>query len=274
MSESTSAAPAAGAAAAGAVSPAAAPGAVAPGAGAAPAGAAGSPSAAPAAEPAIAASVLTDPPAPDPAKPAEPGAAAPETKPGEAKPAEETRPIEYADFELPEGLAKDNATLATFREEAAKLGLTQDQAQALVKTVGQQVAGQAAEQMQAWITTNEAWQATIKADPEIGGDHFEGMRTNVARLFDDFIGPATRGPDVKGADGKLSPGPILDPERKALSEALLLTGAGNSPPIVKAFARIAAAYNEGGPVQGSPARTPVDAANLLYPTHGKPAGAR
>ena len=102
--------------------------------------------------------------------------------------------------------------------------------------------------MSAWVATNEAWQAEIKADKDIGGSRFEAMKTNVAKLFDDYVGP------------------INAPERKALNEALLHTGAGNNPAIVRAFAKIAAAHTEGGFVSGAPARGPVDRAALLYPT--------
>jgi hypothetical protein len=101
--------------------------------------------------------------------------------------------------------------------------------------------------MQNWVKLNNDWQTAIKADPEIGGEQFEPMRVNVARLIDDYVGP------------------LNSPERKALNQALLLTGAGNNPAIVKLFARIAAAHTEGGPVAGSPARAVPNAAELLYP---------
>jgi len=168
-----------------------------------------------------------------------------------AKPDAEVKPVEYTAFELPEGLSAENPALSAFREEAARLGLSQDQAQALVSKVGAQVADAAAAQMAAWTKMNTDWQAAVKADKEIGGDNFEPMRINVARLFDDFVGP------------------VNSPERKALNQALLLTGAGNNPAIVKAFARVAAALGEGRPVTGSPARASASTAQLLYPTHNQ-----
>jgi hypothetical protein len=185
------------------------------------------------------------PQAPDPAKPAtEASVESPETKAPEA--------VTYEDFALPEGIAKDSPLLATFSVEAAKLGIPQDQAQALVSAVGEKLAADAkasgAAQMSAWVATNEAWQAEIRADKDIGGSKFEATKTNVAKLFDDYVGN------------------LNSPERKALNEALLHTGAGNNPAIVRAFARIAAAHTEGGFVSGSPGRGPVDRAALLYPT--------
>jgi hypothetical protein len=177
-----------------------------------------------------------------------------ESKPAEGEaPAESTpEPVVYEDFALPEGIAKDSPLLSTFSAEAAKLGIPQAQAQALVTAVGERIAAdakaQATAQMDAWTQTNEAWQAEIRADKEIGGTKFEAMKVNVAKLFDDYVGN------------------LNSPERKALNEALLHTGAGNNPAIVRAFAKIAAAHTEGGFVAGSPGRGPVDRAALLYPT--------
>jgi len=252
MSETiTPAAPAAGA-------PAAAPAAPAPAApAAAPAGEkpAGGAPADTGTDTVVTASVLTDAPAQpegDATKGDTPKGDAPK---GDA-PKEPAAPVEYTDFELPEGLAKDNATLAAFCEEAGKLGLTQDQAQAIIGKVGGQIAEAANAAAQAWVKTNEGWQAEIKADPEIGGDHFEPMRLNVARLMDDYAGAPNT------------------PERKALNQALLLTGAGNNPAIVRFIARLAAAHTEGGHVAGAPARQQTNPADLLYPTHNQAPGAR
>ena len=108
-------------------------------------------------EPALTSSVLTaDPAAPaaEPAKPAEP---APIT------------PVEYTDFTLPDGVDKDAPALATFRDEASKLGISQDAAQAIVSKVGEQIAAQGRAQAEAWQGLNQTWQAEIKADPEFGG---------------------------------------------------------------------------------------------------------
>jgi hypothetical protein len=169
-------------------------------------------------------------------------------------------PVTYTDFTLPDGLNKDSPLLGTFAAEAGKLGIPQDQAQALVSAVGAKMAelasaggeAQAAAQLAVWASTNEAWQAEIRADPEIGGAKFEAMKTNVARLFDDYVGP------------------VNSPERKALNEALLRTGAGNNPALVRAFARIAAAHTEGGFVSGAPARGVADIATLMYPSMSRP----
>ncbi len=161
---------------------------------------------------------------------------------------------------MPEGLAPESPALTVFQAEAAKLGITQEQAQALVTAVGTRMAADAKAageaQMQTWVSTNEAWQQEIRADKDIGGAKFEPMKVAVAKLFDDYVGA------------------LNSPERKALNEALLHTGAGNNPAIVRAFAKIAAAHTEGGFVAGSPARGPVDRAALMYPTMGPNSAAR
>lgn len=243
MSESTGAAPAA-AAEAGAV-PAAA--------GGVPTGAAAPAAGAVAAPPST--TLLTDPPAADPAKPAEGAASADPAKPADTP----ITPVVYEAFTLPEGIAPESPLLTSFSEEAAKLGIPQAQAQALVSAVGARIAADAKAageaQMSTWVATNEAWQNEIKADPNIGGSKFEAMKSNVARLFDDYVGN------------------VNSPERKALNEALLHTGAGNNPAIVRAFAKISAAHTEGGFVAGNPARAPVNVADLMYPSMARPNGA-
>lgn len=178
---------------------------------------------------------------------------------GKPLPEGEGEPVVYTDFELPEGLAAEGPALTAFKETASKLGIPQDKAQTLLSEVGKHVAADAKQradaQMQTWADTNKAWETEIKADPAFAGVKFDKMRNDVARLFDDIVGPVT------------------DPARKALNEALLHTGAGNNPSIVRLLAKIADAHTEGGFVSGSPSRGPVDRAALLYPTAGQPSRA-
>lgn len=209
-------------------------------------------------ETALAASVLTDPVkvGEEPSKAGEVKTDADpnkEAKPGEVKPGEEAKPVEYVDFALPEGITRENPTLTMFREEASKLGLTQKQAQALVSKIGEQAAVNGKAQVDNWIKTNSDWEAEIKADREIGGANFEPMRVNVAKVFDDYIGP------------------IGSPDRAKLTQELLMTGAGNLPMLTKMMARIAAAHTEGTHVSGNPAKSSVSFADQMYPTHNKPA---
>jgi hypothetical protein len=237
---------------------AAAPAAVAPAVDpAAPAGGNAAPGAAPVAGADAAApgtTLLGDAAAPDAAQtptPAKDGAAPVESTPPE--------PVVYEDFTLPEGIAKDAPMLDAFKAEASKLGIPQEQAQAIVTAVSERLIADAKAQTEAnktaWDKVNEQWQAEIKADKEIGGARFEAMKTNVGKLFDDYVGP------------------INSPARKALNEALWQTGAGNNPALVRAFAKIAAAHTEGGFVSGTPPRGAVDIAALMYPSMARPNGA-
>jgi hypothetical protein len=174
-------------------------------------------------------------------------APAADAKPEATQEAAKVEPVDYTKLELPEGLQSDDPALDTFRAEAAKLGLTKDHAQALVTAVGAKIAEAASAQMQAWKAMNDEWAAQAKADVDFGKANYDKSIAAVGKLFDDFVGAPN------------------SPERKALNEALTLTGAGNHPAVFRAFAKVAAALNEGGHVAGSPARN-VDLAALMYPS--------
>ena len=186
-------------------------------------------------EPALTTSVLTA----DPAAPA-----APETPAAPAEPTPIT-PTEFTEFALPDGVDKDAPALATFRDEASKLGLSQEAAQTILSKVGEQIAAQGRAQAEAWQGLNQTWQAEIKADPEFGGSKLPATVANIARVFDDFVGNAN------------------SPERKALNEALLLTGAGNNPTMFRLLARVANTLTEGTHVTGSPARAAFNPADMF-----------
>jgi len=192
--------------------------------------------------PALSDSLLTAAPAAE--QPAEPPKEGDAPKEGD-KPAAE--PVAYEPFTLPEGLDAADPTLTAFQDTASKLGLTQEQAQAIVSEIGAKVAESAQAQIKAWTDLNNTWQDQVKADADIGGRKLTETLTGIGRLFDDFVGP----------EGT--------PERKALSEALLLTGAGNHPAVVKAFARMAAVLNEPGFVRGGPS-TAADPIASMYPS--------
>lgn len=215
------------------------------------------------AAPAAGASVLTDQPAEggtEP-KPGEAGADASkpdsEEKPGEVKPGEEQKPVEYAEFTLPEGLAAEDATLTLFQAEAARLGLSQEQAQGLIEKIGAQAVLNGKAQLDNWTKLNNDWTAEIKADPEMGGANFEPMRVNVGKLWDEFVGPAN------------------SPDRQALAKEATEFGWGNCPRLAKAIARIAASQTEGGHVSGNPASARLSDAEVMYPSHVQaPQGSR
>ncbi len=184
-------------------------------------------------EPALKGSVLSEagaaPPA-DPAKPAEAPAITPTT---------------FADFTLPEGYGKDDPLVSTFVGEASKLGLSQDAAQAIISKVGEQLTAQQKAVTDNWLAVNAEWQDKIKADADYGGSKLPATLANVGRLFDDFVGAANT------------------PERQALNQALLMTGAGNNPAVFRLLANVANALTEGRHVAGAPSRGSFDAATMF-----------
>lgn len=190
--------------------------------------------------PAVSNSLLTDAPQADAKPEGEPAA------PEDPKP-DADAPVTYEPLTLPEGLDAADPTLTAFIETAGKMKLTQDQAQALVSEIGAKMAEGARAQIQAWTELNNTWQDQVKADLDIGGRKLTDTLTNIGRMFDDFVGAEST------------------PERKALNEALLLTGAGNHPAVVRAFARIAAVLTEPGFVRGGPSTT-ADLAASMYPS--------
>lgn len=220
-------------------SPAAAP-AIAPGTSAAPAASGAAPTApvaaqaaptAPVAAQAAPGALLTSPAA-DPAKPADPAAPA---------------VVEYTDFALPEGVTADAEGLTAARAEFAKMGLSQEHAQALVSLYAGRVAAQsaaaAAAAGEARAAERHAIVEAVRADPEIGGPKFDSSIAHASKALARFGSPA-------------------------LMEALTKANADNHPEVIRMFARVGAALNESGFVPGGPAGgggKPAQPATTLYP---------
>jgi hypothetical protein len=177
---------------------------------------------------------------------------------GEKKPGEGGAPETYADFTLPDGVTVDPKANDDFKALAKELGLSQDAAQKLVDFQGGRLKDIVEAPHRAWADVTKQWTDAIKADPEIGGAKFDASRATAARVFDHTI-----------------PGnPIVrnEAEAAALREALDVTGAGNNPAVVRAFARLGALINAepNGLVLGRPAASaPKSAAEVLYPSASK-----
>lgn len=217
--------------------------------------AAATPAAAPAAAtPAAApAAALTDAPAAVAEAPAPPGAitdADDGTKVDGEKKEGDDAPVEYTDFTLPEGSTLDPELRGKFTDILAKSGVSQDDAQALVDLYGgemKKLADAAKAPYEAWHTLQREWQASVKADPELGGANLEPMKREVAKVIDAISG------DPKDA--------------KALRQALASTGAGNNPAVLRFLYRTAQATNEGATVQGGgPTKEGTSLAKTLYPS--------
>lgn len=108
-------------------------------------------------------------------------------------------------------IAPDDMT--TLQDTARKLGLTQEQFQGMTALGAQRIADLAAAPLKAWNDQQAAWQTSIKADPDIGGDKLPAALGHAAGALDAFGGAELR-------------------------EALNVTGAGNHPAIVRAFVSI------------------------------------
>lgn len=155
-------------------------------------------------------------------------------------------PLTAADYVLtaPDGVELDPATLAPLQDLAAELQIPKDKAQAILDLhLAQQAKDQAATRT-LFETTQAAWKAEVLALPEFTGVEGLATKTAIGRMMDEYASP-----EVKA---------ILDQ-----------TGAGNNPHVVKMFAKVAKALNEGGPTpQGAPpkpngSRTP---GQILYPS--------
>lgn len=183
-----------------------------------------------------------------PPAPAEPPA---EKSAEEAKPPEGEKPAEFSfdAIKLPEGMTLPDDAKASFTEIVTKNGISTEAAQAMMDLYAKQVGGIAAAQAEVWKTTNETWQAEVKADKDIGGDKYAATLQTIAKVM---------------ADPKLAP--------PGLKEAFNLTGAGNNPAVVKFVYNLAKIATESGRhVSGTAAPTvkpPENLGDALYGSAG------
>jgi len=148
---------------------------------------------------------------------------------------------EKYEFTAPEGFegALDQAALESFEPVARELGLSQEQADKLVKLHADSIQQGAKQQREAHATQVEAWQNELKNDPEFGG-----------AKFDENLGHATKAVKQFGGD--------------AFIEALETTGMGNHPAFVKVFSQIGKAMSEDKVVMGGQSQGPRDVAEIMY----------
>jgi len=190
---------------------------------------------------------------PPPAAPevphAQDDAAATQAEPAQAQPAAQdtaAAPVSYTDFRLPQGIEVDPQTMNEARALLGELKLPQEQAQRLVDFYTGKIRQFGDAQSERWVKLNEKWVNDFKADQEIGGD-----RVN------DTVSAATKAMNRFGTPG--------------LREALIMTGAGNHPEIIRFVARVGKAISEDRYVVsgGASAGGARSAAEVIYPTQGK-----
>lgn len=152
-------------------------------------------------------------------------------------------PVEYADFNLPEGYALSGEIGDEFKAVAKELKLTQEQAQKMLDLDVKRTQAQQSALQQAAV----AWQDASKSDKEFGGD-----------LLAENMGLAKKALDAFGT-----------PELKALLEQ---SGLGNHPEIIRAFYRAGKAISEDKLVVGNGATggKPADARRVYAASNMNP----
>lgn len=161
------------------------------------------------------------------------------------KAADPDKPIEYTDFTLPEGVEVDQTTLGEAKTLLAGMKLPQEQAQKLVDFYAGKLKASGEAQANNWVKLNEKWVSDFKADKEIGGDRVQETVAAAVRAMDRFGTPGLR-------------------------EALIMTGAGNHPEVIRFVARVGKATAEDRfHVAGGASAGTSSAAEVLYPDQTK-----
>ena len=176
--------------------------------------------------PAAESSVLTPPaptdapaPNPDDAKPDDADKPKDESKNADGKDKPTGAPEAYEDFTLPDGMEMDTEILGEFKNLAKELNIPQAKAQQLIDFQSQ-LAGKQAEAYQAAVTKQaQDWAASIKSDPEVGGENYDKSVASAIKVIQSFGDPA-------------------------LTELLNTSGLGNHPALFRFCHRISAAISE------------------------------
>lgn len=181
-------------------------------------------------------------------------------KAGDAKANEVPADGKYT-LTMPDGVELDTELADALGPDFKELNLTNAQAQKLVdKYIATQQA-RGAKQTEAWTNTVTGWADTAKADPEIGGKHWDDTAKTAVAFIDEFASPA----------GK---------------EFLNSSGGGNHPEMIrmarnggKALAEARAKIadlekqlnGEDNPAIGGAGGSskPADAASIMFPSDAK-----
>jgi hypothetical protein len=137
----------------------------------------------------------------------------------------EAAPVEYADFKVAEGFELDADALNDFKGIAKELGIPQEAAQKLIDLQTSLEGKRSEAQQQAQADQAQKWAEAVKADKEIGGEHYDKSVATAVKAIEQFGSPELR---------------------NLLSE----TGIGNHPELVKFCHRIGKALSEDGLVMG------------------------
>ncbi len=161
-------------------------------------------------------------------------------------------PEAYEDFAIPEGLGLevDEKRMASFKDLAKGLNLSQDAAQTLVDEYTQAIpeiaaaameaATQAAEQKQR--DQAEAWAKESREHPDIGGSSLEGVLARGNRVLGEYGTPS-------------------------LIEALKQTGMSNHPDMIQLLNRVGTTLEEDRLENGKPPASTQTTADRWYPNN-------
>lgn len=152
-------------------------------------------------------------------------------------------PDEYETFKMPEGVEVDEEAMGDFKAFAKENDLPQDVAQALVDRYADGIQKFSEKQMQQWAEVREGWVKDAKSRKALA--EMEGG-------FDGALGFAKQAVEKLGGE--------------KLQEVLNVTGAGDNPEVIEAFAKVGQLLSDGKIVIGSSAGDKLSAAERMYPS--------
>lgn len=157
--------------------------------------------------------------------------------------------IAKVEIKVPEGAVIDEKSMGALKEILAEAKIPNDVGQKLFDMHAAAVKDLVEGPVKLWMDTQAKWQATVKADPEMGGTNFSNVTETIAKAIDSIGGK----------------------EAAAMREAFVFTGAGNHPEIVRLMYRMSKAFVEGKHVSGAAPGTAktsdfASAAQALYPS--------
>ena len=155
----------------------------------------------------------------------------------EADKAKSQVPDKY-EFTAPEGSTLNEGSLAQFSEVSREIGLSQEQAQAVITKMAPVIAAQSVEAVRA---AQAEWKASQLTDSEFGGEHLAAN-----------LGIARKALQAFGT-----------PE---LTQLLNQSGLGDHPEILRAFYRAGKAISEDTFVSGNMGRAQTDPASVMFPS--------
>lgn len=148
-------------------------------------------------------------------------------------------PDKYADITVPEGMAFDQDTADSLHGLAKKMNLSQDAVNSLIDLQKGLAEKNAAAGAKEWEDTKAEWDATVKADAELGGSAYDENMGYVAKARAAFGTPE-------------------------LDNWLDTTELGQHPEVKRLLLRVGKAMGEGKSITGGKQQSSETAADILY----------